>query len=295
MTLTLGSTRLRAHPLALLAVLLAVRLGGGARVGMLLLSLSAHEAAHLLMARQLGVPVSEVKLMPFGGTIRLGNPYALSPRRLLAIAAAGPLANLMLLVAAAALCQWGWLGPGRAVDALRINLCLMLFNLLPALPLDGGRMLYAALAPSLGGSRSLRIGIGLGYVIAAALAALAALLWARTGRLNLSPLFAAVFLAAAGPDERRALGDSRAEALLNAMRPRTGPTAARLWAVDEGCTVREALRVVRPGEETLYAVCDRDGGVSLTDARQLLRAALARDDVAIGALTEAQRQKRHAV
>ena len=97
------------------------------------------------------------------------------------------------------------------------------------------------------------------------------------------------------PDERRALGDSRAEALLNAMRPRTGPTAARLWAVDEGCTVREALRVVRLGEETLYAVCDHDGGVSLTDARRLLRAALARDDVAIGALTEAQRQKRHAV
>ena len=290
MTLTIGDTRVRVHPLALMVPALAARLGEGAQVGTLLFSLAAHEAAHLFMARQLGVPVAEVKLAPFGGTIQLGNPYALSSRRLLAIAAAGPLANLLLVVASAALCQWGWLGPEPALNALRVNLCLMVFNLLPALPLDGGRMLYAALAPALGQSQSLRIGICLGYVTATALLGLTAFLWLRTGQVNLSPLLAAVFLVASGPEERRALGDTRAQALVNALRPLTGPTAARLWAVDESCTVREALRVVRPDAETLYAVYDRDGGVALTDARRLLRAALDRDDIAMGALMKSRGQ-----
>ena len=111
MRLRVGQTRLQIDLALLLMPLIAALLGEGAAAAMLMVSLSAHEAAHLAVARCAGLSVPSVRLTPFGGAIRLENPYAAPPGRVALTAAAGPAANLLLAVLSAALCQWKILSP----------------------------------------------------------------------------------------------------------------------------------------------------------------------------------------
>ncbi len=108
-------------------------------LGALGISLLIHELAHALVARRLGLKVFDITIWPLGGMARMDglgdNPHLEAP-----VAAAGPVANLLL----AFLC---WLIPGTVADpAAAINLVLGLGNLLPAFPLDGGRILRSWLA-----------------------------------------------------------------------------------------------------------------------------------------------------
>ena len=274
MALTLGRTRVRAHPLALMYPAMAAMLGGRSDAVALLMGLAVHEGAHLLAARGLGVGVSQLRLMPFGGAITLENPYALSPARLLAVAVAGPLGNGLALFVGAALAHWRLISPALALALLRVNLALFVFNLLPALPLDGGRMLYALLFPTLGRDRAASVGIWAGRVVAGLLLALALASLLAVGRFNLPCAVAAVFLLASGPDERRALSEVRARTVLSELRPILRPVPARIWGVGGDCRVRDALRAARPDVLTLYAVYKDSRLASVTDDRRLLEAAL---------------------
>ena len=274
MALTLGRTRVRAHPLALMYPAMAAMLGGRSDAVALLMGLAVHEGAHLLAARGLGVGVSQLRLMPFGGAITLENPYALSPARLLAVAAAGPLGNGLALFVGAALAHWRLISPALALALLRVNLVLLVFNLLPALPLDGGRMLYALLFPTLGRDLAASVGIWAGRIVAGLLLALALASLLAVGRFNLPCAVAAVFLLASGPDERRALSEVRARTMLSELRPILRPVPARIWGVGGDCRVRDALRAARPDALTLYAVYKDSRLASVTDDRRLLEAAL---------------------
>jgi Zn-dependent protease len=114
------------------------------------LSLLAHEIAHAVVARRHGIEVDGITLWLFGGVARLKGE-ARTPSAELAIAGVGPLVSLVLAAAfagvAVGLAAAG--APGLAVDAVQwlavINLVLAVFNLVPAAPLDGGRVLRALL------------------------------------------------------------------------------------------------------------------------------------------------------
>ena len=152
----------------------------------------------------------------------------------------------------------------------------MLFNLLPALPLDGGRMLWAVLSERLGRERAVSVGLLAGRVVAALLLALAVLQAIAARRLNLSPAFAAIFILASAGDERDALSDAQLRACLGELRPIRTPVPARLWAVGGDCPARRALRVARADAITVYAVYENSRLTSLTDDRRLLQAILER-------------------
>lgn len=99
-------------------------------------SLLVHELAHALVARLLGLEVLDITITPFGGMARMRG-ILLRPGLEAPVAAAGPLANLLI----AALC---FFVPGNWAElALYINLVFGLGNLVPAFPLDGGRLLRA--------------------------------------------------------------------------------------------------------------------------------------------------------
>lgn len=121
---------------------------GAAGALLLLVSLVLHEGAHAVAARRAGVEVRDMTVWALGGVTRMGR--ADRPRAAFAIAAAGPLTSLLLgavgVGAAAGLLRGAhWTVPG---DVLLwcgwANLLLAGFNLLPAAPLDGGRVLQAA-------------------------------------------------------------------------------------------------------------------------------------------------------
>ncbi|MFZ5595572.1 MAG: M50 family metallopeptidase [Bacillota bacterium] len=109
-----------------------------------------HEFFHVFMAKKLGVPVADVELLPFGGVTRMGADMPVNPGREIRIAAAGPAGNLALFLAGIALKNHGvWhetLGP----FFLQSNMVIAAFNVLPALPLDGGRIYRACLAGKAG-------------------------------------------------------------------------------------------------------------------------------------------------
>jgi Zn-dependent protease len=125
-------------------------------------SVLVHELAHSLVARRLGVEVTEIDLLPLGGISKMARTPD-DPGVELRIALAGPLAS----VALAAACALGalllgaevWpptLYAGHLLARLAwVNLVLGAFNLLPALPLDGGRVYEAALEQRIGRRRAM--------------------------------------------------------------------------------------------------------------------------------------------
>lgn len=116
---------------------------------LLLTSLLLHESAHAATARRSGIQVDDVTLWAMGGMTRMGRPR--TARSALAVAASGPLTSLLLggvtLAAGTGVrTASGWEVPAAVLIWLGwANLLLGVFNLLPAIPLDGGRVVQAAL------------------------------------------------------------------------------------------------------------------------------------------------------
>ncbi len=132
-----------------------------------------HEFGHALMARGFGIGTADITLYPIGGVARLRRmPKA--PGAELLIALAGPAVNVVIALALGAILSLGLLGgPGLdlpvysfAVTLLGINVGLALFNLIPAFPMDGGRIFRALMSGWLGRERATVIAAGLGRGLA---------------------------------------------------------------------------------------------------------------------------------
>jgi Zn-dependent protease len=154
--------------LALLAIVLVFMGGVPGVLSVLIVAASVllHELGHALMARHLGIPVTEIGLHFFGGAAQMVG----TPRRRgdeIAIAAAGPAVSFALAGAGLGLAfLTGW---GLFAFAGTANLVLALFNLVPAFPSDGGRILRAWLAKRHGLMRATELAVGVGRVACVAL------------------------------------------------------------------------------------------------------------------------------
>jgi Zn-dependent protease len=135
-----------------------------------------HEFGHIAMARRFGVRTPDVILLPIGGVARLERIPDV-PRQEFLIALAGPavtLAIIVVLAVAVALSghPLGYAPNPVALDVpmasrlLSANVVVLLFNLIPAFPLDGGRVLRAVLARRMGLARGTRIAGGVGQLFA---------------------------------------------------------------------------------------------------------------------------------
>lgn len=177
---------------------------GCALVGLVFCSVLVHELGHCLMARQYGIEVLDITLWPLSGVARIEQMPA-TPRNELLIAIAGPAMNLAIVVFLWPIVSLvavlfggntlfsvssltGRLTIANLLAAWAVmNLGLLVFNILPAFPLDGGRMLRAALSPSLGRRRSTTIATRIGIAIAVILIVLG--IWQRDVLLPLCGLF----------------------------------------------------------------------------------------------------------
>lgn len=129
-------------------------------------SVLLHELGHSLVARRLRIPIEGIDLHLFGGVAKMGGPPR-SPRDEMWIAAAGPLVSVAL---AACFTSWFFAEPlaaPRWVPWLAgANWMLGIFNMLPALPMDGGRVLRAWLAQRKGLTEGTRLAVRLNRVFA---------------------------------------------------------------------------------------------------------------------------------
>ena len=167
---------------------------------LLFASIVVHELGHALAARRHGIDVAGITISPLGG-FALMSRESRTPREELEVAAAGPLATLAITVASL-LCGFALVGPERFVDAallsseadvtpvlltigflVTMNLVVLLFNLIPAYPLDGGRILRGVVWKATGDrNRGTRVAARFGQAFSIVLVGIG--LWVAFGLLD---------------------------------------------------------------------------------------------------------------
>lgn len=226
-----------------------------------------HEFGHGLVAQKFGVEVKRIVLLPLGGVAQLGR-IPEKPAQEFLIAIAGPAVNFALVLAMlpfvplifpdldayslrAAFRLFGELD-GRAIFLYLFisNIFLAVFNLIPAFPLDGGRVLRALLATRLEYGRATRIAVWIGQALAWGMG-----LWGfATGNLFLILIALFVYMGAAA--------EGGAIALRAALDGLTVEQAysRRAMTVAPDQTIGEAVQLVLGSFQSNFAVCT-DGQV----------------------------------
>jgi stage IV sporulation protein FB len=158
----IGGVKFQINPF-LIAVLIVIWFVGLLPLGFLFtVSVLLHELVHVWMAKRSGLTVDAVELLPFGGVVRLVETLGVDPMLEACVSIVGPLFSIGLgILAALAYC----LRLPYSFELMHINLVLGLLNLLPALPLDGGRLLRASLVMNKGYRRGTGLSIKISGVV----------------------------------------------------------------------------------------------------------------------------------
>ncbi len=236
-------------------------------------SVLLHELGHTLVARHFGIHTIEIVMFPIGGVSRPERPPKV--REELWVAIAGPLVNLLIAIG---LLLWvgaqqGFVSltqlrePTDANLAERIalgNLVLFLFNLLPAYPMDGGRILRSFLALRLSEEEATRIAAGAGQGFAI-LMGLAALLWG-----NFLLMFVALFVYLGAAHETAAVRGR----LLTTGFPVSAAMITDFRTLQHGDTIRDAGHLLLATSQHDFPVMHGEAVVGLLTRSSMVRAML---------------------
>lgn len=234
----------------------------------LFVSVLIHELTHALVARRYGVRTLEIVMYPIGGVARLDRRPR--TRDELWIALAGPLINLFL---AAGLLSWlTWVGQRAELSATwsidrflaRLalgNLALGLFNLVPAFPMDGGRILRSLLARRYGDLRATLVASRVGRVLAVAMGAYGLV------SFNLILMFIAFFVYLSALQEARA---HTGQALLTGV-PVKAAMVSEFHTLAPGDTLADASAISVRTTQQDFPVVLGDQLLGLLDRVALLR------------------------
>ncbi|MER1959146.1 MAG: M50 family metallopeptidase [Solibacillus sp.] len=127
------------HPAFLLLLLTIVLYGNIALYSAIMISLFVHELGHFVAAKLVGVKVETCRILPYGGEMTLRNEMQLSYQKLILVALGGPVATFLGIL-------FSFFLPTLLQELfIEVQLFILLMNLLPIWPLDGGRIVCFAL------------------------------------------------------------------------------------------------------------------------------------------------------
>lgn len=137
---TIGGTAVYLHAATLLAAAFMLVMGRGEALAAATASILLHEAAHAAAAAMMGQPPFEMELTPLGAVMRLEDEERLPPAKRLLMLSAGPMASLALCFLSMKGASAGWMSLAAGRRLFLTNAAILTLNVLPALPLDGGRI-----------------------------------------------------------------------------------------------------------------------------------------------------------
>lgn len=254
---------LKINPFFFLLLSGAVALGRLPQVIILFSVVVWHETAHVLMAKVYGLEIIEVELLPFGGVARLEALLQMNPTIEWIIAVVGPLSNLLLIGIAFGINVYYPIPSQWFTFFVQANAGMALFNLLPALPLDGGRILRSILVRKRGFKEATGTAVTVGQVIAVFLVLLGGV-GVYLGQLNaLVFVVMGFFVFFAAANERKAaayvfmryLTRKKQEIRLKRVLP-----VKELMATAES-SIGEVFRQFQPPSYHLVWVIDLDGRI----------------------------------
>ncbi|MEK5039090.1 M50 family metallopeptidase [Sporosarcina sp. FSL K6-3457] len=131
--------KFRLHPVLLPFFLFLIMTGSISIYALIFISLLIHEMGHLIAAYVTGMRVRSCVIMPYGGELIISNRQLEPKKKRIIVALGGPLATGLLLALAT------WIEFPGDDQVIRIQVALLVLNLLPILPLDGGQVICALL------------------------------------------------------------------------------------------------------------------------------------------------------
>ncbi|MCC6791850.1 MAG: site-2 protease family protein [Thermomicrobiales bacterium] len=246
---------------------------------LLFLCVTLHELGHAVQARAYGIEVQDITLYPIGGIARLGK-IPENPVQEFRIAIAGPLVNvaivILLVLFGAIIDEPALRSAGNLIDDMRepswhlllaymtfANLTLAIFNLLPAFPMDGGRILRSLLAMRMPYHRATQIAVTIGQMMAF----LFGLYGFATGQFFL--ILVAIFVWMGAGEE----GQQTTTRQLLGTTPVGAAMIQRPWSVSPEFPLQRAVELTLSTAQSDFPVVDRSGQVvGLLTLGQLLEA-----------------------
>lgn len=252
---------------------------------MLFIFVLIHEFGHALMGRRFGVRTSSITLLPIGGVAAMERMPE-KPREEFLVAAAGPAVNFVLAIIIASILFFTGklqlapkhlfeLGPGFLQNLLAINLVLFAFNLVPAFPMDGGRMLRALLSLKYDRAKATAIAARIGQFLAIGFVFLGLY-------FNIWLMFIGIFIYLGAGTE----ASYEATHSVLARYKVKDALMHKHTVFDAGATIREAVQLLLDGQEKEFLV--RESGQLIgTITRDELIAGLGQygQEGSIGAVT----------
>jgi Zn-dependent protease len=249
---------------------LAAALGGMLFFGLLFLCVLLHEYGHALMARCFGVGTRDITLLPIGGVARLER-IPEKPMQELLVALAGPAVNVIIALALAVwltlehawepLSTLGIAEGGMIERLLAVNIGLVLFNMLPAFPMDGGRVLRAALAMKMDYARATSLAAKVGKVMA--------LLFAIYGLFANPMLILIAVFVWSGAAQEATLAQVRSVVSGATVRD---AMVTNFHTVTSSATLQEMAALMLSGAQRDYPVMKRDSLIGMLAHADLLAA-----------------------
>ena len=245
---------------------------------LLFLCVVLHEFGHALAAKAFGINTPDITLLPIGGVARLERMPE-EPKQELLIAVAGPAVNVVialgLFVAGGSFIN-PFVNPaapervGLVSQLLIINVLLVAFNLLPAFPMDGGRVLRALLATRLSYARATQIAATVGQGFAFVFGFIG-LIW------NPFLIFIALFVYI-GASQEAALAQMKD---VSRRFPVSSAMVREFRTLPEHATLEEAVDALLATSQHDFPVVDETGNVAGVHTRHDLIAALRKNDPAL--------------
>ena len=241
---------------------------------LLFLCVVLHEFGHAFAAKAFGINTPDITLLPIGGVARLERMPE-EPVQELIIAVAGPLVNVVialgLFVAGGSQALFNPStvegGGGLIAQLLTINIMLVLFNLLPAFPMDGGRVLRALLATRMSYARATQVAATVGQGFAFVFGFLG-LLW------NPFLIFIALFVYI-GASQEAALAQMKD---VSRRFPVSSAMVREFRTLAENASLQEAVDALLATSQHDFPVVNETGNVTGVLTRHDLIAALRKND-----------------